>query len=312
MKRPSLSDLNAFEAIAAHRSFRKAADALGLSPSTLSHMMRGLESAIGARLLHRTTRSVATTEAGERLLARLSLVLRDLDRALEEVGESQGRPSGTLRINANERAARLLLSTAVPVVLARHPEMAVDLVTDGKLVDIVASGFDAGVRLGEAVPRDMVAVRVGGPVRFLAVASPAYLGAHRAPLRTPDDLARHACIRIRMPSGKPYRWEFAKDRQELAIDVAGSLILDHIELMTECAVAGMGIAYVPSSSAERYLATGELVSVLEDWCPAIPGLYLYYPSGRYMRPGLRAFVDVVKELWPSDPAKPPRPRRTVR
>ncbi len=292
--RPALGDLAAFSAIVAHRSFRKAADELGLSPSTLSHMMRALEANMGVRLLHRTTRSVSATEAGARLVARLQPVLRDLDLALGEVDAFRKCPSGTLRINTNETAARLLLRTVVPTFLARHPEMSLDLVTEGRLVDVVAEGFDAGIRLGEAVPQDMIAVRFGGETRFVAVASPGYLAGAAAP-QTPDDLKHHACIRVRLPSGKPYRWEFAKHGQELTVDVPGALTLDHTELMTEAAAAGLGIAYVSDRSARRYIERGTLVTVLDEWCPWIPGLFLYYPGHRHVPPGLRAFIDVLKE-----------------
>lgn len=293
--RPALDDLTAFAAIAAHRSFRKAADELGLSPSSLSHMMRELEARLGVRLLHRTTRSVSPTEAGERLLARLRPVLQDLDRALEEVDAVRGGgPSGRLRINANETAARLLMQRVVPAFLARHPGMSLDLVTEGRLVDVVAEGFDAGIRLAESVPQDMIAVRFGGETRFLAVASPAYLATRPAP-RTPDDLRDHACIRIRLPSGKPYRWEFERHGQEMALEVEGPLTLDHVELMTEAARDGLGIAYVPEASAAPHLGSGALVTVLEEWCPRIPGLCLYYPGHRHVPPGLRAFIDVLKE-----------------
>jgi DNA-binding transcriptional LysR family regulator len=293
--RPALDDLTAFAAIAAHRSFRRAADELGLSPSTLSHMMRSLEQAMGVRLLHRTTRSVSTTEAGARLVARLRPVLRDLDLALAEVDDLRDRPSGTLRINAGEIAARLLLTSVVPAFLSRHPEMSLDLVTEGRLVDIIAGGFDAGIRLGEAVPQDMVAVRFGGETRFLAVASPAYL-AGREPPRTPDELKEHNCIRVRLPSGKPFRWEFEKHGQELTVEVSGSLTLDHVELMTSAAVRGLGIAYVSDRSARPYIESGKLVVLLDDWCPSIPGLFLYYPGHRHVPPGLRAFINVLKEV----------------
>ncbi|UZE47362.1 LysR family transcriptional regulator [Rhodopseudomonas sp. P2A-2r] len=292
--KPSLGDFTALAAIIAHRSFRKAADELGLSPSTLSHMMRVLEQNLGVRLLNRTTRSVAPTEAGERLMARLQPLLRDLDSALAEVDAFRSRPSGTLRINANEAAARILVRAVVPTFLARHPEMALDLVTDGRLIDIVADGFDAGVRLGEAVPQDMVAVRFGGAARFLAVAAPSYLQGRV--LKTPDDLGDHACIRFRLPSGKLYRWEFEKHGQEIAIDVPGALTLDHVELMIEAAEAGLGIAYAPERSVRPLLESGRLVSVLDDWCPTIPGLFLYYPGHRHVPPGLRAFIDVLKEV----------------
>ena len=293
--RPALDDLTALAAIVAHRSFRKAADELGLSPSTLSHAMRALEIKLGVRLLHRTTRSVSATEAGERLLVRLRPMLREFDLALEEVDAFRSRPSGTLRLNASEGAARLLLRSVVPLFLARYPEMSLDLVTEGRLVDIVAEGFDAGVRLGEAVPQDMIAVRFGGEMRFVAVASPAYLAGREAP-RTPDDLRDHACIRIRLPSGKPYRWEFMLHGQELSVDVPGALTLDHTELMIEAAADGLGIAYVPHRSALPWVERGVLALVLDEWCPWIPGLFLYYSSHRHVPLGLRAFIDVLKAV----------------
>jgi len=301
--RPALADLTALSAIVAHRSFRKAADELGLSPSTLSHTIRTLEAAMGVRLLHRTTRSVSPTEAGERLVARLRPVLRDLDEALGEVDAFRHRPSGTVRINTSETAARLLVQAVVPAFLARHPEVALDIVTDGALVDIVAQGFDAGIRLGESLPQDMVAVRFGGPARFVAVAAPAYLARHPAP-RVPDDLRHHACIRVRMPSGKPYRWEFARHGQALEIDVDGPLTLDHVVLMVEAAADGLGIAYVPDRAAQPWLADGRLVEVLSDWCPTIPGLFLYYPGARLVPPGLRAFIAVLREQLEGEGAAP--------
>ena len=294
-ERPSLAELGALAAVAAHRSFRKAADELGLSPSSLSHVIRGLEARIGVRLLHRTTRSVSATEAGQRLVERLQPVLRDLDLALAEVDRFRSRPSGTLRINSAEGPARLLLATVVPAFLHRHPEMSLDLVTEGRLVDVVAEGFDAGIRLGEAVPQDMVAVRFGGTVRFVAVASPGYLAAHHTP-QTPDDLARHACIRYRLRSGRLFRWEFARHGQEMTVEVPGPLILDHVELMAEAAASGLGIAYVPERTADPFMADGRLLTVLDDWCPRIPGLFLYYPGHRQVPPGLRAFIDVLKEV----------------
>lgn len=297
MRQPSLADLTAFAAVAAHRSFRRAADELGLSPSSLSHTLRGLEGHLGVRLLNRTTRSVAPTEAGERLLARLGPVLRDLDQALAEVDAFRAAPSGTLRLNAPETAARLLVSEVMPAFLQRFPWMAIDIVAEGRLVDIVADGFDAGVRLGEAVPQDMIAVRFGGGVRFLATAAPAYLARAGAP-HAPDDLRGHACIRHRFESGKLYRWEFARHGQEIAVDVPGRVTLDHIGLMLDAAAAGLGIAYAPEHAARPYLDDGRLVTVLEEWCPTIPGLVLYYPGHRQVPAGLRAFIDTLRELMP--------------
>ena len=295
MAKPTLADLTAFSAIAAHRSFRRAADALGVSRSSLSHTMKTLEHDLGIRLLHRTTRSVSPTEAGERLLVRLTPALRDLDQALDGVAGDRGRPSGTLRINVNETAARMLLDAVVPRFLQRYPDMALDLVAEGRLVDIVEQGFDAGVRLGEAVPRDMVAVHMGGDTRFLAVASPAYLADRPTPA-VPDDLRQHCCIRHRLPSGKRYRWEFEKHGQEVAIDVPGVLTLDHTGLMVEAAIKGLGIAYVSERAVRTCLDDRRLVTVLDDWCPWIPGLCLYYPGHRHVPAGLKAFIEVLKEI----------------
>ena len=293
--RPTLADLEAFAAIAERRSFRRAADDLGLSPSTLSHMLRALEGRIGVRLLHRTTRSVSPTEAGATLLDRLGPVLRDLDLALDAVSDRGGQPAGTLRINADEAAARVLLRSIVPTFHERFPLVGLDLVTDGRFIDIVTEGFDAGVRLGEAVPKDMVAVRFGGDARFVAVASPAYLARCGTP-QTPDDLATHACIRVRLPSGKPYRWEFRRHGREIAVDVPGTLTLDHPGLMAEAAAAGLGIAYLAERWAAPLIADGALVPVLDEWCPMIPGLFLYYPGHRHVPAALRAFIDVLRAL----------------
>lgn len=291
----SMVDLRALTLIVSHRSFRKAADELGLSASTLSHMLRTLEANLGVRLLNRTTRSVAPTAAGERLVARLAPLLRDFELALEEVNEFRDLPSGTLRLNASEPAARILLQGALPEFLARFPQMSVDLVTEGRLVDIVAEGFDAGIRLGESVPRDMIAVPLGGDTCFMTVAAPAYLQAHPAP-QTPDDLLRHRCISIRMPSGKPYRWEFEKHGQALTVDVTGNLTLDNSEIMVDAATRGLGIAYVPEHCVAGHLADGRLVKLLADWCPRIAGLFLYYPGHRHVPQGLRAFIEVLREL----------------
>lgn len=293
MPRPTLADLTAFSAVAEHNSFRKAADRLGVSRSSLSHAIAALERNLGARLFHRTTRSVAPTEAGERLLQRLAPVLRDLDRAIDAVADDGGHPGGTLRINGGEGAMRQLLKRVVPTFLQRHPQVSLDLTTDGLLADIVRQGFDAGIRLAEAVPQDMIAIPLGRDFRFLAVAAPSYLAAAAPPL-TPDDLQQHRCIRQRLPSGKMYRWEFEKHGQEIAIDVPGAMTLDHTMLMVEAAVDGLGIAYVPEPAARPFLDDGRLIAILEDWSPAIAGLRLYYSGNRQVPAALRALIDVVK------------------
>lgn len=280
-------------AVAEHRSFRRAAELLGVTRSSLSHTVRSLEDRLSTRLLHRTTRSVSLTQAGEQFFARLDPLLGDLGQLLEEFAGAQGRTTGTLKINGSEAAIRLLL-TLVPEFLTRYPYVELDLVAQGQLVDIVEQGFDAGVRLGEAVPKDMVAVRLAPDMRFLVVASPAYLATRRIP-ETPDELAGHRCIRQRLPSGKRYRWEFLKRGQELALDVPGALTLDNNQLMAEAAAAGMGIAYLPEDYARPFIDEGGLVAVLEDWCPYIPGLHLYFPNNRHVPVSLRAFINMMRE-----------------
>jgi DNA-binding transcriptional LysR family regulator len=287
-----LPELKAFVAVARHRSFRGAADEAGVSRSSLSHALRSLEQRLGARLLHRTTRSVALTEAGGQLLARLAPVLRDLDDMLSAVGGS-GEIAGSLRINTNEGGARWLLRAAVPLFLERHPRVSLDLVTEGRLVDIVAEGFDAGVRLREAVPQDMVAVPFGGPARFIAVAAPAYVAAYGRP-ETPHALLDHRCIRQRLPSGKPYRWEFAQGGKDIAIEVPGPLTLDNSQLMVEAAMAALGIAFVPERYARDAIDDGRLIELLADYSPPLPGLCLYHASSRQTPAALRAFIEIVR------------------
>lgn len=293
MARPSLRDLEAFAAVATHRNFGRAAAILGISRSALSHTLIGLERSLGVRLLHRTTRSVSPTDAGAQLLDRLHPILHDLDTALDGLAVARGEPAGRLRINATSRAALLLLERVVPLLLARHPAVELDIVTEGRLVDIVAEGFDAGLRLLDAIPQDMVAVPFGGDIRFVAVASPGYL-AGAPPLSTPDDLRRHRCIRQRLPSGKRYRWEFSRHGEELTIDAPGALTLDDGDLMVAAAQQGLGIAYIAEPFAADAIEAGTLVRVLDAWCPPSPGLALYYPGNRHLPSALRAFIDVLK------------------
>jgi DNA-binding transcriptional LysR family regulator len=295
--RPSLAELISFATVAAHKSFRQAADELRVSPSTLSHTIRALETRLGVRLLHRTTRSVAMTEVGQALLLRVQPLVKDLDTALGDIDNYRSKPSGALRINSNLIGARVLLQVAVPKFLARYPEMRLDLVTEGRLVDIVAAGFDAGIRLAESVPKDMVAVALGGTDRFVAVAAPAYLKKRGVP-RVPLDLLQHSCIRYRMRSGRIYHWEFERRDQAVDVDVPGQLTLDEDRLMLDAAIEGLGIAFVPERAANEAIASRKLSVVLDDWCPRFPGLCLYYPGHRQVPAGLRAFVDVLKEVAP--------------
>lgn len=297
MPPPSFSDLSAFVLVATRRSFRRAADELGMAPSSLSHAIKSLESRLGVRLLNRTTRSVALTEAGDRLLARLAPVLEDVNAALAEASAARDVPAGTVRINAPETAALMLTRDVVPWVLDRFPEVGIDLVTEGRFVDIVEAGFDAGVRLGQTVPQDMVAVRFGGDMQFLMVASPRYLQRAGRP-RAPQDLHRHACIRHRMPSGKLYRWEFERRAEKTVLDVPGRLTLNSIALMVEAALDDRGVAFVPRPAVEPFLRSGRLTTVLEDWCPPGPGLFLYYPGHRQVPSALQAFIQVLRERLP--------------
>ncbi len=281
-------------AVAEHRSFRRAADLLGITRSSLSHTVRGLEDRLSVRLLHRTTRSVSLSEAGDGLLKRLAPLMSDLDAVLGDVAGEQGRPMGELRINGSEGAIRLLLQDIVPEFMARYPEVSLDLVAEGRLVDIIEQGFDAGIRLGEAVPQDMIAIRMSADQRFLAVASPDYLAIYPAPA-TPDELVSHRCLRQRLPSGKRYRWEFRRHGQEMAIDVPGTLTLDNTQLMLQAASDGLGIAYLPEIYVNKAISEGRLVAVLEEWCPLIPGLFIYFSGHRHVPASLRAFIDLVRE-----------------
>jgi DNA-binding transcriptional LysR family regulator len=289
-----LFELNAVAAISAHRSFRAAATDLGISPSALSHAIAGLEKRLGVRLINRTTRSVALSQAGERFLARVSPALREIEGAMEDVNAFRDTPAGTLRINAKERAAHQILRPVVAKYLRRYPDMQVELTMEGRAIDIVAEGFDAGIRLAESVPQDMVAIPCGPDSRFLVVGAPVYFDRTSVP-RSPADLLAHECIRRRMPGGKLYRWEFEKRGEEIALDVPGRLTLDNDSLMVEAAVEGLGIAFVSDFWVTEHLATGALRAVLEDWTPPFPGLRLYYPPHRHMTAGLRAFVDLLKQ-----------------
>lgn len=289
----SLSDLKAFQSVARLRSFRAAAGELGVSPSALSHALSGLESRLGVRLLNRTTRSVSLTEAGERLLTRLAPAIAELQHALEEVNAFRDTPLGSLRINAPRPACELVLAPLLERFLKLHPAMRVELVADDAFVDIVAEGFDAGVRFGESLQQDMVAVPLGPRQRFIVVASPGYLTAHGQPA-TPRDLPQHRCIRIRFPSGAFYRWEFERAGERLEIEVDGPLAVSEMPLMTRAAEAGLGLAYVYADYAAQAIATGRLQQVLADWTPDIPGFYLYYPSRKQLPAGLKAFVEMLR------------------
>ena len=293
MNRSGLVELDTVVAVARLGGFRAAARELGVSATSVSNAVAGLEARLGVRLFNRTTRSVSLSEAGEQFIAVVRPALSDIHAAMEATVSRRGRPTGTLRLNCPAQAARQIL---VPVVLKfqrRYPEVKVDIVTDAHLIDIVAKGFDAGIRTRDAVPGDMIAVPFGPELRFAVVGSPAYLRDHPAPAK-PGDLMAHRCIRARWPSGTLYRWEFAKRGQALTIDAPGSLTLDEPTLMRDAALAGAGLAYMLEARVRGDLARGHLVSVLDDWMPTSPGFCLYHPDRRNMPAALIAFIGMLR------------------
>lgn len=280
-RRGDLFGYTVFLTVAARGSFRGAAIELEITPSAASHSVKTLERRLGLRLFNRTTRSVSLTEAGERLAATLRPAMASIDEAVQELDEQRGTPSGTVRINASEGAVRMILRPMLARFLRDCPQVHVDIVTDGRLSDIVGGGFDAGIRLAEAVPRDMVSVPLMDSLRFAVVASPAYLAARGRPA-TPQDLYRHDCIRFRFDSGALYHWEFARRGVAERIAVRGRLTLTDQPLMVDAAVDGIGLAFVPDHLVVDAVREGRLERVLDDWCPPMPGLCLYYPGHRHV------------------------------
>ena len=256
--------------------------------------MRGLEARLDVRLFNRTTRSVALTEAGEQLLRRVGPAIADLEDAVNEVTSARDRPSGSIRISASESAAKPLVRHVLPEFLATYPNIHVEFVVDTRLVDIVADGFDAGIRVLQDVPRDMVAVRFGPDMRFAAVASPDYLACHEPP-KAPHDLAQHRCIRFRFDSGALYRWDLEYRGKSASVDVQGPMTLGNLNLMVEAALAGIGVAWVPEYLVADHVMAGRLVHLLPEWSPSFPGLCLYYPANRHPPAALRLFAQAVRE-----------------
>lgn len=289
----NLSHLAAFAAVARSSSFRRAGEELGLSTSAVSYAIRTLEERLGVNLFNRTTRSVALTDAGHRLAERMLPVLHDLGDALDEMNQFRGTASGSLRINTSRAASYMLLMPFAARFLVAYPDIRLEIAEDDNFVDIVGAGFDAGVRLLEAVPEDMVAVRIGASLRTAVVASPAYLQGRDLPTH-PDDLMHHECVRYRFASGRFYKWEFEKDGATVELDVAGRIALSDVHAEVRAAVDGIGIGNVPEYYVADLLAAGKLVRLLEDWCPVIPGFMLYYPRQRRVSSALRAFIDMAK------------------
>ncbi len=294
MNRSQLSQLAVLATVAAHGSFRSAARELGVAPSAVSHAVATLEESLGIRLLARTTRSVASTEAGKRLLERLAPALEEINQALGAAVEAKDRPAGVLRISASLTAAQLVLASRLGVFAHAYPDITLDLRIDNAFTDIVAAGFDAGIRLGENLEADMIVAQLGGEQRGVVVAAPKYLQAHSIPVH-PRDLAHHRCLRQRFPGGRIYRWEFEKDGETLEVGVEGPLIANDDRILLQAALDGAGLAWLMEDYVRHHLVEGRLVCVLEDWCPPFAGFHLYYPSRRQMRPALRAFIDFFRQ-----------------
>jgi DNA-binding transcriptional LysR family regulator len=300
MRRDELADLTVFLAVAEERSFTRAAARLGTSQSALSHTMRRLETRLGLRLLTRTTRSVAPTEAGARLLETLRPAIEEIDARLAALGELRDRPAGTLRLNSGEHAAQTVLWPALARLLPDYPDLKVELDVDQSLTDIVAGRYDAGVRLGEHLAKDMIAVPIGPDLRMAVVAAPGYLAGRPRP-ETPHDLTRHACINLRLTTlGGLYAWEFARDGRELNVRVDGPLVFNSARLVLEAATAGFGLAFVMEDVVLPLIADGRLERLLADWCPPFPGYHLYYPSRRQLSPALALLVKTLRYRPPRD------------
>lgn len=295
MYRPGLNDLDAVIAVARRGSFRAAALDLGMSTTALSNAVAKLEANLGVRLFNRTTRSVSLTDAGRLFVEQVRPALQDIDGAMDAVRSQQETASGTLRINAFATAAREILSPLVLEFLRRHPQVHIDLVTEGRLVDIVAEGFDLGVRVAGLVPSDMVAVSLGRPQRFAVVGSPAYFEAHGRPL-VPADLHGHRCVRVRLPNGALYRWQFEKDGQAVQIDVSGPITLDEAGLARTAVLEGVGLGFFMEQDVRADIGAGRLQRVLADWTPPFAGLCLYYPGRRNPSAALTAFIRLAREL----------------
>ena len=294
MARENYNDLMAFLAVARERSFTRAAAQLGVSQSALSHTVSALEARLGLRLLTRTTRSVSPTQAGERLISAIGPHFEGIDAGLEALSELRDKPSGTIRITTGEHAADTLLWPALERLLPDYPDIKVEVILDAGLVDIAAQRYDAGIRLGESLAKDMIAVRIGPEMRLVVVGAPSYLAKHRT-IETPQDLTEHNCINVRLPThGGLYAWEFEKDGREIRVRVDGQLTFNGLPQILNAALAGFGLAFLPEDMVEMHVAAGRLQRVLDDWCAPFPGYYLYYPSRRQPSPAFSLLVEALR------------------
>jgi DNA-binding transcriptional LysR family regulator len=294
MPKTNLNDIVAFLAVAKERSFTRAAAQLAMSQSALSQTIRGLEARLGVRLLTRTTRSVALTEAGERLFAAAEPRLSEIDVELAALSAFRDKPAGTIRITAHDHAVKSVLWAALERLLPDHPDITLEIIVDYGLTDIVAERYDAGIRSGEMVAKDMVAVRIGPDMRSAVVGAPGYFTGRARP-KTPQDLTAHRCINLRLPThGGLYAWEFEKAGRPLRVRVEGQLVFNAMAPMLDAALAGFGLAYLPEDAAQVHLAEGRLIRVLADWCPPYPGYHLYYPSRRQPTPAFALLRDALR------------------
>lgn len=290
----NFNDLQIFLAVAKERSFTKAAGKLGVSQSALSHTIKALEARLNLRLLNRTTRSVSPTEAGERIIDYLEPRIAELEEELSSVVQMDGIISGNIRLTAGEHAIRSLVWPKLHNFLREYPDITVEIMADNGFVDIVKEGFDGGIRLGESVDKDMVAVRIGPEMRMVVVASPEYFAEHPMP-NSPRELQGQRCINVRLPTaGGLYHWEFEKDGQPIRVKVDGQLIFNTLVERVDVALSGFGIAYLPEDIVQEYIKNGELIQVLDDWCPLFPGYYLYYPSSRHHPTAFAMLIDALR------------------
>lgn len=291
---PPMNEMVAFQKVASRLSFKKAADELSLTPSTLSHLVRSLEDRLKTRLLNRTTRSVSLTESGQKLFIELEQILNHLDRAITNFNQPNVSPSGTVRISVNESSAPILIKRLGSKFKKDFPDITIELSVENRLVDIVAEGFDAGVRLRDVIPKDMVAVPLVESFQFVAVASPEYIQKHGLP-KTPDELSKHNCIGFRFQSGRLYDWEFTKRGKKSAFNVNGSLITNSARVLVDAAKDGIGIALIAEPLVSDEIESKKLVVILKGWEREWPGLYLYYPKNRHMPTALRVCIDALKQ-----------------
>jgi DNA-binding transcriptional LysR family regulator len=295
MERENASDLIAFLAVARERSFTRAAAKLGISQPALSQIVRNLEERLGVRLLSRTTRSVAATQAGERLVQALGPKFDEMDVELAALGELRERPAGNVRITSTEYAAEAILMPALAKILPNYPDIKVEVILDYGLTNIIAQQYDAGIRPGEMVAKDMIAVRVGPDLRMAVVGAPSYFERHKKP-RTPQDLTNHNCINLRLPThgGSLYAWEFEKSGRELHVRVEGQLVFNGADALLKAALKGLGLAYLTEPHVQPFLTTGRLIRVLSDWCPPFSGYHLYYPSRRQRSPAFSLLLEALR------------------